>query len=126
MIEGSNTGHGCIGGWVLGINAFSAHKDEAWKFIDYLLSKDTQTSLAINAGLISSRPDVVSDSSVQAKLPIYKQLNTILNGGYSRPKMQNYNKFSAPLQASINGVLSGQGSAQDALASVQSQVASLK
>ena len=126
LIEGSNTGHGCIGGWVLGINAFSAHKDEAWKFIDYMLSKDTQTSLALNAGLISSRPDVASDSAVQAKLPIYKQLNTILNGGYSRPKMQNYNKFSTPLQASINGVLSGQGSAQDALTSVQSQIALLK
>jgi multiple sugar transport system substrate-binding protein len=126
LIEGSNTGHGCIGGWVLGINAFSQHKDEAWKFIDYMLSKDTQTSLALNAGLISSRPDVASDATVQAKLPIYKQLSTILNGGYSRPKMQNYNKFSTPLQASINAVLSGQGSAQDALTSVQAQIATLK
>lgn len=123
---GSNSGHGCIGGWVLGINAFSQQKDTAWKFIDYMLSKDTQTSLALNAGLISSRPDVVSDSTVQDKLPIYKQLSTILNGGYSRPKMQNYNKFSTPLQASINSVLSGQGSAQDALTSVQSQIATLK
>ncbi len=126
LIEGSNTGHGCIGGWVLGINAFSQYKDEAWKFIDYMLSKDTQTSLALNAGLISSRPDVASDPTVQAKLPIYKQLSTILNGGYSRPKMQNYNKFSTPLQASINGVLSGQGTALDALSSTQSQVATLK
>ena len=126
LIEGSNTGHGCIGGWVLGINAFSQYKDEAWKFIDYMLSKDTQTSLALNAGLVSSRPDVASDPTVQAKLPIYKQLSTILNGGYSRPKMQSYNKFSTPLQASINGVLSGQGTAQDALATAQSQVATLK
>jgi multiple sugar transport system substrate-binding protein len=126
LTVGSNAGHGCIGGWILGINAFSNHKDEAWTFIDYMLSKDTQTSLAVNGGYISSRPDVASDANVQAKQPIYTQLSTVLNGGYSRPKMKSYNQFSTPLQASINGVLSGQQSAQDALSSVQSQVATLK
>jgi multiple sugar transport system substrate-binding protein len=118
-------GHGCTGGWVLAINAFSQHKDEAWKFIDYMLSKDTQTSLAMNAGLISSRPDVVNDPTVQAKVPYFKLLSTILNGGMNRPQLKNYNQFTTPLQAAINGVLSNQGTPADALNSVQSQVSSL-
>ncbi len=119
------SGHGCTGGWVLGINAFSQYKDEAWKFIDYLLSKDTQTSLAMNAGLISSRPDVVSDPTVQAKVPYFSQLASILNTGNNRPKLVTYNQFTTPLQAAINGVLSNQGSPASALSGVQSQVGSL-
>ncbi len=119
------TGHGCTGGWVLAINAYSQHKDAAWTFIDYMLSKDTQTSLALNAGLVSSRPDVVNDPTVQAKVPYFKQIGAILNAGKNRPTLKNYNQFTTPLQAAINAVLSNQGSPADALRGVQTQVSSL-
>jgi multiple sugar transport system substrate-binding protein len=125
LATAGNTGHGCTGGWVLGINSNSQHKDEAWKFIDYLLSKETQTSMATNAGLVSSRPDVVNDSALQAKSPQFKQLATILNSGLNRPQLKAYNQFTTPLQAAINSVMSNQRSAADALNSVQSQVASI-
>jgi multiple sugar transport system substrate-binding protein len=120
-----NNGHGCTGGWVLAINSYSQHKDEAWQFIDFLLSKETQLSMSTHAGLISSRPDVVNDAGLQAAQPIFKQLPAILNGGYNRPQLKNYNQFTVPLQAAINGVLSNQGSAVSALNSVQTQVGSL-
>lgn len=125
LATSGNSGHGCTGGWVLAINANSQHKDEAWKFIDYMLSKDTQTSLSKNAGLISSRPDVVNDATVQAKVPYFKQLSTILNSGNNRPQLVHYNQFTTPLQAAINGVLSGQGSPSSVLSDAQSQVSSL-
>jgi multiple sugar transport system substrate-binding protein len=125
LATAGNSGHGCTGGWVLGINAYSQHKDEAWTFIDYMLSKDTQTSMAMNAGLISSRPDVVNNPTVQAKVPYFAQLGTILNTGDNRPTLKDYNQFTTPLQAAINGVLSNQGSVADALNGVQPQVASL-
>ncbi len=120
-----NQGHGCTGGWVLGINANSKNKDAAWTFIDYMLSKSTQTSMAMNAGLIPSRPDVISDPNVLAKAPYLSQLNSILTSGNNRPTLVNYNQFTTPMQAAINGVLSGQGSASSALSGVQSQVGSL-
>jgi multiple sugar transport system substrate-binding protein len=120
-----NTGHGCTGGWVLAINNFSQYKDEAWTFIDYMLSKETQLSLSSNARLISSRPDVVNDAGLQQKHPEFKQLASILSTGYNRPPLRNYNQFTVPLQAAINGVLSNQGTAASVLNSVQAQVASL-
>lgn len=119
------TGHGCTGGWVLAINAFSQYKDEAWTFIDYMLSKETQTSLSLNAGLISSRLDVVNDPRVQAKVPYFKQLSTILSGGFNRPKLKQYNQFTTRLQAAINGVLGKQTSPANALNNIQAQIASL-
>jgi len=125
LATSGHSGHGCTGGWVLGINAYSTHHDEAWQFIDYMLSKGTQTSLSLNSGLISSRPDVVDSATVRAKLPYFAQLSSILSSGYNRPQLRNYNPFTTPLQAAINGVLSGQDSAADALNGVQSQVASL-
>ncbi len=118
-------GRGCTGGWVLAINANSQHKDEAWKFIDFLLSKETQTSLAKNAGLISSRPDVVQDAQLQEKFPQFKQLATVLQQGQNRPQLKNYNQFTTPLQAAINNVLSNQQAPADALNGVQAEVASL-
>lgn len=125
LATAGQSGHGCTGGWVLAINANSQYKDESWKFIEYMLSQETQTSLSTKAGLISSRPDVVNDSTVQAKVPYFKQLSTILNTGNNRPKLKSYNQFTTPLQTAINGVLSNQGSPSDALNSVQSQVGSL-
>lgn len=121
----SNMGHGCTGGWVLGINAYSQNKDEAWQFIDFLLSQSTQRSMSMNAGLISSRPDVISDATVQAKIPYFKQINDILGTGFNRPALQNYNAFTTPMQAAINSVLSNQMSPTDALNGVQSTVASI-
>lgn len=126
LATSGNSGHGCTGGWVLGINAYSQHKDAAWTFIDYMLSQSTQKSMSMNAGLISSRPDVVNDATVQAKVPYFKQLGSILNTGNNRPKLVNYNQFTTPLQAAINGVLSNQGAPSAALSSVQSQVGSIK
>ncbi len=125
LATSGHAGHGCTGGWVLAINAFSQYKDEAWTFIDYLLSKQTQTSLSLNAGLISSRPDVVNDPGVQARVPYFKQLSTILANGLNRPKLKAYNQFTTQLQAAINGVLDNQSSPADALNGVQAQVSSL-
>ncbi len=90
-----------------------------------MLSKETQLSLSSNARLISSRPDVVNDAGLQQKHPEFKQLASILSAGYNRPPLRNYNQFTVPLQAAINGVLSNQGTAASALNSVQAQVASL-
>lgn len=125
LATSGHQGQGCTGGWVLAMNAQSQHKDEAWKFIDFLLSKETQTSLTLKTGLISSRPDVANDAAVQSKLPQLKQLATVLQSGHNRPQLKNYNQFTTPLQAAINGVLSNQQSAADALNGVQSQVASI-
>lgn len=125
LAAAGRTGHGCTGGWVLAINAFSQHKDEAWTFIDYMLSKNTQTSLSLNTGLISSRPDVVNDPVVQAKLPYFKQLSAILDSGFNRPKLKSYNQFTTLVQAAINGALGKQSSPVDALNSIQPQVNSL-
>jgi multiple sugar transport system substrate-binding protein len=125
LATAGHSGHGCIGGWVLAINAFSRYKDEAWQFIDYMLSKETQTSLSLNTGLISSRPDVVKDPGVQAQVPYFKQLSTILDTGFNRPKLKRYNQFTTPLQSAINGVLGKQRAAIDALDEVQAQVGAL-
>src|SRR5207249_7217892 len=109
----------------LTINAFSQYKDEAWTFIDYMLSKETQVSLSLNTGLISSRPDVVNAPRVQAKVPYFEQLATILADGLNRPKLKEYNQFTTRLQAAINGVLANQTSPANALNNIQAQVGSL-
>jgi ABC-type glycerol-3-phosphate transport system substrate-binding protein len=60
--KGQNAMFGCQG---TGINGNSTQKDEAWQYLQWLLSKDTQSSLmhTMSAGFISSRLDLQDEAS---------------------------------------------------------------
>ena len=66
------SGHGnmaTLGGWHFGINAFSKHAEEAWYFIDFMTSKESQKILALKAGLAPTRKSVYEDPAIQQKMP---------------------------------------------------------
>ena len=54
-------GHSCIGGWQLGINAFSKHPDAAWKFIEYMISPSVQKRIAIESSLAVTLTSIYDD-----------------------------------------------------------------
>ena len=44
-----------LGGWQFGISRWSKHADEAWQFVKFMTSQDTQKILAMEAGLAPTR-----------------------------------------------------------------------
>jgi multiple sugar transport system substrate-binding protein len=81
--------------------------------------------MSLHTGLISSRSDVVNDPAVQAKVPYFKQVSTILNEGYNRPKLKSYNQFTTILQEALNSTLGKQSSPREALDTAQAQISLL-
>ncbi|HET9922089.1 MAG TPA: ABC transporter substrate-binding protein, partial [Ktedonobacteraceae bacterium] len=72
---GSNTtGHSCIGGWNMAINAFSKNPDASWKFMHYMLGAYAQKQLAIVGSFTPALQSVYQDSDVQQKQPLFTKL----------------------------------------------------
>ncbi len=106
------------GGMGLAIAKGSKHPDEAWKYIEYLSSKDVQKEYAKNAlpiwkslyedqTVIDTNPEVVAVSK--------EQYNHLAN----RPRVPWYGELSTNLQVNIQKALLGQISTDEALNQAQ-------
>jgi multiple sugar transport system substrate-binding protein len=106
------------GGMGVSLTKATKHPDEAWKYLQYLVSKDVQKKYSKNAlpiwkslyddkDVIATNPDVVAASKIQ--------YNYLVN----RPQVTWYGSFSNDLQVGIQQVLMGQKSTDDALNELQ-------
>lgn len=126
LYGGSNTtGHSCIGGWNLAINAFTPNVDAAWSFVHYMLQPDAQKSIAINASLTPTLKSTYQDSDVQTKQPLFTKLAPILLNALPRPVSPVYPDLSNAIQLHIYQALKKQVSPQAALSALQSDLQSL-
>ncbi len=112
------------GGMGLSITAGSKNVNEAWKYINYLASKDVQKKYAQNAlpiwkslfndkAVIATNPAVVNVSKVQ--------YDYIVN----RPQVPWYGELSTELQVRIQEVLLGKKTSAQALKEAQTKAAGL-
>ena len=124
LLAGGNgtTGHSCIGGWQLGINAFSQNTDAAWKFMQYMTSEPVQKQVVINTSQFSPIASVSNDAEVVAKAPYTVQVKAALENGKSRPGSPIYPDITRAIQLRIHQAISGTSSPASALASLQSDL----
>ena len=111
----TGTPQAALGGDVLAINARSDHKAAAWELIQYLTSPEVQIQRAVSAG----DPPAVQTaytSALYAKAPYYKQEKKVFQYATPRPVSPAYPQISNQLQTMLSSVLTGQHSAQQALA----------
>ncbi len=123
---GSNTtGHSCVGGWNMAINAFTKNQDAAWSFMQYVLGSTAQKILAITGSYTPALNSVYSDSDVQTKQPLFTKLAPILQNSLPRPVSPVYTDLSNLIQVNIHQALTKQVSPAAALSSLQSQLQAL-
>jgi multiple sugar transport system substrate-binding protein len=127
MLYGGNntTGHSCVGGWNLAINAFSKHVDASWKFIQYMLGPYAQKQLALQATLTPALKSVYNDPEVQQKQPLFTKIFPILQTALPRPVSPVYQELSHMIQIRVHQALLKQVSPQDALNALQSDLQTL-
>lgn len=96
------TGHSCIGGWQVGVNASSTNQDLSWQFIDFLLkhTKDYRPT------------DVVGDAS----------LKNMYTNAVSRPQLPNYSQITASIQRHVSSALTKRETPSDALAKMEAEL----
>jgi len=108
-----------MGGWHIGLSQYSDRKQEAFEFVKFVLSYDTQKRLALTLGWNPGRRDVYNDSELLAEMPHFAALKSVFENLQPRPLLPYYTLISDAIQPSINSVLAGTLSAEEALAQAQ-------
>ena len=99
-----------LGGWQFAINKFSKHPQEAWQFIQYMTSHQTQKILALEAGLAPTRRSVYNDFEVQERMPHLKNFLPAFESARPRPLSPLYSMISQELQRFFSQAIVDKGS----------------
>jgi len=109
-----------LGGWQLGINRYSVHPDEAWRFIRFMTSPETQKILALDAGLAPTRRSVYEDSEILEKRAHLKAFLPAFEKARPRPLSPVYPMISQELQRFFSRAIIDKGSDIPGLAAATS------
>jgi multiple sugar transport system substrate-binding protein len=95
-----------LGGWQVGISAYSRNRDAAWTFVEFLTSAPIQKLLAVEAGLAPTRRDLYRDPEVLAANPQFAALEEVFLSAYPRPRTPLYPAVSNILQRYFSAAIS--------------------
>jgi multiple sugar transport system substrate-binding protein len=118
----STTGHSCIGGWQLAINAYSRNKDAAWKFIhNWMLQEDAQQFAAIDGSFTVTLQSIYQNSYVRDSNPFFAKLGPIFQQARLRPRLNSsrYQDVSNAILKHVYEALTRQSKPADALNALQ-------
>jgi multiple sugar transport system substrate-binding protein len=87
-----------LGGWQFGISRWSRHPNEAWKFVTFMTSQDSQRTLAVQAGLAPTRMALYEDPKLCEKVPHLRDFLPAFKKARPRPISPLYPMISQQLQ----------------------------
>lgn len=97
----------CLGGWEWGVSAYSNHKDEAQKLVEYLSSEDSSKFMAANGSLLPTYPAAYKDDTVLKAVPWFADALQVVETAKPRPVTPRYNEVSEVIRTTVNAVLAG-------------------
>jgi trehalose/maltose transport system substrate-binding protein len=111
-----------LGGWQFMVSKYSKNPGPAAGLVGYLCSSDVQKRQALDLSNLPTRPALYKDKDILAQLPWFAQMLDVFNDAVARPSTvltSNYNEVSTAFFQHVNNVLSGQESAQSAVAEIE-------
>ncbi|MCF2649178.1 MULTISPECIES: extracellular solute-binding protein [Bacillaceae] len=114
------------GSMYLAITSQSKHSEAAWKFMEFLGSKDIQKEQSLKAGALSTWKDLYKDKELNENHGALKEMEVQLGSTISRPAIEDYNEFSKELQVRLQEVLVGEKEPKEALDEVAEIVKELQ
>jgi multiple sugar transport system substrate-binding protein len=111
-----------LGGWQLGINKHSRHKEAAWKLIEFLSNYESQKFLALKVGLKPSLRQLYLDRDLKQQQPLITDMYEVLTKAVPRPVNPFYPQISMVLQEKFSAVLAGTKDAKTALEEASRQI----
>lgn len=107
---------GTLGGWGLGISAFSRHPDAAWAFIAHVTTLASQRALCEPTGYAPALVAAYEDSTLLAANPFLVRFRELTAHAVPRPLLPRYALASDILQRHLSGALAGLETPEAALA----------
>jgi multiple sugar transport system substrate-binding protein len=117
-----NPGSGVIGGYNLGINAYSKNPDAALEFANYITGEKPQEIFAAKAALPPVLTAAYSAPSVTSALPFAGKLLTAVQQAKARPVSPVYQQISEAIYKNVYSALQGSTSPASAVSQMQSQI----
>jgi multiple sugar transport system substrate-binding protein len=114
-----------LGGWQLGVNAFSARPHAAERLAAFLASARAQKALALAYGYAPPRRSLYRDPELAAAQPFLASLRQILETARPRPVSPYYVALSQALQSELSGVLTGEREPAAAVRAIDGAAAAL-
>jgi multiple sugar transport system substrate-binding protein len=109
-----------LGGWQFGISQWSRQPDDAWKFIEFMTSYESQKNLALEASLAPTRRSVYKDTAVRERRPHLRAFLPAFETAKPRPVSPVYPMISQELQRFFSHAISKRDSDVSALAEATS------
>jgi multiple sugar transport system substrate-binding protein len=120
-----NTGTSTLGGFHIGVSAFSDVKGAAKEFVRFVTSFASQKEMVLSLGWNPGRQDLYREEEVLRQAPHFRELMVAFQRARPRPLVPYYSQISAVAQKHINGVLANKVSAQQALAEADKEIEAL-
>ncbi len=95
-----------LGGWQVGISAYTAKKDAAWRFVKFLTSERVQKLIALGAGKAPTRKSLYNDPEILKANPQFAQMKEVFLSSYPRPRTPLYPAVSNVLQRYFSRAIS--------------------
>ncbi|HEX3721874.1 MAG TPA: extracellular solute-binding protein [Nitrolancea sp.] len=114
--------YGCVGGWQLGVSAYSKNPDASIEFVRYMTSPQVETWRAVIGSYVPTMASVSADPNVLKAMPFLAKLQNVIR--VARPSQQtgaNYNQVSTYFFQGVNKILTGDD-ASSVIPQVQQQI----
>ncbi|MCX7798296.1 MAG: extracellular solute-binding protein [Melioribacter sp.] len=113
---------GVFGGWCLMISKYSNSKEEAIKFIKFMLEKENQKILYEEGGVIPINEEIYRDTLYLRKHEELLQIKNLLNWGKHRPFLENYTRISEIMSRHFYKALKNEITVDNALVAATIQI----
>jgi multiple sugar transport system substrate-binding protein len=115
-------GSGALGGYNLGISAFSDNPDGALALAEFLTETDFQTEMMIVSTLPATVGEVYDDPEVQKTLPFASELRDAVEQADPRPVSPVYPEISEAIFKNVYAAINGETSVDEAVQNMNDQV----
>lgn len=105
---------GVNGSMALSIGSHSKNQDAAWKFIEFMSSRENQEKYAASS-MPSWKSSYDKPEVTKTNPEVFKAAGAQFDNLISRPAMKDYNRASQALQVELQNALLGKKSAQQAM-----------
>jgi multiple sugar transport system substrate-binding protein len=119
---GGNEGAGVVGGYNLGVSAYTDNPDGSLAFAEFLITQPVQKEMFLKATLPAVATAVYQDPEVQKEIPFTEELLKAVEQAQARPVSPVYTEISEAIFNNVFEVLNGRQSADEATSKMSSEI----
>jgi len=119
---GGNEGAGVVGGYNLGISAYTDNPDGSLAFAEFLVTPPVQKEMFLKATLPAVATAVYKDPEVKKEIPFTEELLKAVEQAQARPVSPVYTEISEAIFNNVFEVLNGRQSADAATSKMSSEI----